>query len=197
MKNSSERFYDRAASLYPVVDLFLKPQKRKFFGTINSYPPGRLLEIGVGNGSHLKYYIRHEISGIDTSKKMLARAKKHQNVNIQVLHMSGEALQFPAETFDYVVLSHVIAVVDDPEKVLEEVWKVLKPGGKLFILNHFTPVNWLRYLDLSFEKISTLLHFKSVFQICSLQNIKKFALLSEADAGMFSYFKILTYEKSL
>ena len=194
---TSEQFYDRLTFLYPLIDLFLKPQKRKFFKTINTYPPGRLLEIGVGNGSHLKYYTAHKITGIDTSEKMLARAMKRQTDRMALLQMNGEALQFSDETFDYVVLSHVIAVVNDPEKLLAEAHRVLKPNGKVFILNHFTPNSWLRHIDIGFEKLSGLLHFKSVFHTTSVQKIRAFKLLRESDAGLFSYFKILIYEKNI
>ena len=196
MNNASEKFYDRVTPLYPFIDLFLKPQKRKFFNIINGYPHGRLLEIGVGNGSHLKYYSNHDITGIDTSERMLVKAGKRQK-KIQLLQMNGETLQFPSETFDYVILSHVIAVVEDRKKILKEVYRVLKPNGKVFILNHFTPDNWLRYLDICFEKICRLLHFKSVFHIAGVQNTKEFTPLFEINAGLFSYFKILIYEKKV
>ena len=194
---SSDQFYDRLTFLYPVIDLFLKPQKRKFVNTINGFPNGRLLEIGVGNGSHLKYYRNHSITGIDTSRSMLTRARKVQTDRTFLLHMNGESIRFPNETFDYVTLSHVITVVEDPERLLEEVHRVLKPNGKLFILNHFTPYNLLKYVDSAFEKISGLLHFKSVFRINSLSNIKTYKLLRESGAGLFSYFKILIYEKNI
>jgi phosphatidylethanolamine/phosphatidyl-N-methylethanolamine N-methyltransferase len=197
VKNASEKFYDRLSFLYPLIDLFLAPQKRKFFGMINSYPQGRLLEIGVGNGNHLKHYGSHDIIGIDTSENMLDHARKYERDNIQILKMNGEALLFPNEAFDYIILSHVIAVVEDPEKVLEEVYRVLKLGGKVFILNHFTPDNWLKYLDISVAGISKLFHFKSVFHITSLQKIEKFKLLNAFAADPFSYFKILIYEKNV
>jgi phosphatidylethanolamine/phosphatidyl-N-methylethanolamine N-methyltransferase len=197
MNNASEKFYDRLSFLYPVIDLFLMPQKQKFFGLINSYPQGRVLEIGVGNGNHLKYYPSHQITGIDTSENMLTQARKYQKDNIQLLKMNGEALSFPNEAFDYIILSHVIAVVDDPEKVLEEVYRVLKPCGKVFILNHFTPDNWLKYLDRCVAGISKFFHFKSVFQMASLRKIEKFKLLSAFPADPFSYFKILIYEKNV
>jgi phosphatidylethanolamine/phosphatidyl-N-methylethanolamine N-methyltransferase len=197
MKTRSEKFYDWFTVLYPAVDIFLKPQKRKFFGRINALPYGRLLEIGVGNGAHFKYYSTHDIVGIDTSRSMLDRADGHRTANIQLVHMNGEALLFPNETFDYVILSHVVAVVEDPQKLLEEVHRVLKSTGKVFILNHFTPDNWLKYLDRTVEKFSGLLHFRSVFPKSSLNETGKFRLLNEFNAGMFSYFKILVYEKNL
>lgn len=183
--------------MYPLIDLFLKPQKRKLFHMINTLPSGRLLEIGVGNGADLKYYTRHIVIAVDNSKSMIERARKRQKDNVCLLQMNGEALSFPNESFDYVILSHVIAVVEHPEKVMLEVHRVLKPNGKIIILNHFTPNNWLKYLDISFAKISRLLYFRSVFRITELAEIRKFRLLSESRAGLFSYFKILIYEKNV
>lgn len=192
----SAKFYDRVYFLYPVVDVFLKPQKQKFFSLINSNPPGLLLEIGVGNGAHFRYYGTHQVTGIDTSINMLTRARTHASNNIHVAHMNGEELLFPDQLFDYVTLSHVIAVVKHPEKLMIEVHRVLKPGGKVFILNHFTPDNIVGRIDRLFAWLSKLLYFKSSFQMCDL-NMDKFQLLSETNAGLFSYFKILTYEKKL
>ncbi|RZK57235.1 MAG: class I SAM-dependent methyltransferase [Pedobacter sp.] len=196
MSRQTDNFYNHFSFFYPVVDLFLKPQKHKLFQEINKLPYGQLLEIGVGNGSHLKLYKTHQVTGIDTSVSMLEVAKKHKTENIQLLQMNGEKLLFPDQTFDYVILSHVIAVVDFPEKVLEETYRVLKPDGQLFILNHFTPNNWLRHIDKVFQVFSKAFHFKSVFHIDSLTTIKKFRLLFEINFGQFSYFKLLIYKKA-
>ncbi len=197
MNTQSEKFYNRWTFLYPIVDLFLRPQKRIFFNTINSYPHGQLLEIGVGNGAHFKYYNRHKIIGIDTSTSMVTKAQKRTKDNIEVVQMNGENLSFQNETFDYVILSHVLAVVEDPENLLKEVYRVLKPDGKIFILNHFTPNNWLGYVDKIFGGVSRIFHFKSVFHISDLRQIEKFKILRSFNAGPFSYFKILIYEKSI
>jgi len=197
MNTRSEKFYNRFAFMYPVIDLFLRPQKRKFFSTINGYPNGQLLDIGVGNGAHFKYYSTHKITGIDTSRNMVMQAQKQAGGNIHVLQMNGENLSFRSGVFDYVILSHVLAVVEDPERLLEEVYRVLKPGGKIFILNHFTPNNWLRYVDEAFGNISRRFHFKSVFHVSDLHQIEKFKMLRSFNAGPFSYFKILIYEKSI
>lgn len=196
MSKQTDNFYNHFSFFYPLVDLFLKPQKHKLFQEINKLPPGQLLEIGVGNGSHLKLYKTHQVTGIDTSFSMLDIAKKQKTDNIQLLQMNGEALLFPDQTFDYVILSHVIAVVDHPEKVLEEVDRVLKPNGQLFILNHFTPNNWLRHIDKAFQVVGKAFHFKSVFHINSLKAIKRFMLLKEITFGQFSYFKLLIYKKA-
>jgi len=192
----SAKFYDKIYFLYPLIDIFLRPQKQKFFTYITNHPPGLLLEIGVGNGAHFRYYREHHVIGIDTSINMLARARKHASNNIQIVHMNGEELLFPDQSFDYVTLSHVIAVVKHPEKLMIEVLRVLKPGGRVFILNHFTPDNLLGKIDHLFARVSKLLYFRSSFQMCNL-SMDRFQLLSETNAGLFSYFKILTYEKKI
>lgn|SRR5687768_8837382 len=196
MSKKTDNFYNRFSFFYPLVDIILRPQKRRLFAEINALPFGNLLEIGVGDGKHLSLYKSHKITGIDTSASMLRLAKKRQKDNIDLIQMNGEQLLFPAGVYDYVVLSHVIAVVDNPETLLGEIYRVLKPGGKIFILNHFTPGNCLKYLDKSFQSLSGIFHFKSVFYANSLISLQKFTLLEEISFTRFSYFKLLIYGKA-
>ncbi len=196
MSKQTADFYNRFSFFYPLVDILLKAQKRKLFQEINSQAPGKLLEIGVGNGKHLKYYETHQVTGIDTSVSMLAIARKQKINAIELLEMNGEKLLFQDQSLDYVVLSHVIAVVDKPNRLLEEIHRVLKPSGKIFILNHFTPNNWLKYVDLAFMPIAMIFHFKSIFHIRNLAAIKNFKLLKVIELGYLSYFKILIYRKA-
>ena len=195
MDNKTAKFYDRFSILYPIVDLFLKPQKRRLAEEVNALPSGLLLEIGVGNGSQLPLYKKHEIIGIDTSQKMLEIAQQHNRANIQLMEMDGQQLLFPDQTFDYIILSHVIAVVENPDLLLREAHRVLKPNGKILILNHFTPNNWLRYIDHVFSYYSKAFHFKSKFEIDHLIAINLFELNKEISLGYFSYFKLLIYSK--
>jgi len=192
----TDSFYNRFSFFYPLADAFLKGYKRVLFQEINKQPFGQLLEIGIGNGRHLPMYRTHNITGIDTSFNMIEIARIHQTEHVELLQMNGEALAFKDNSFDYVVLSHVIAVVDNPETLLAEVGRVLKPNGKLFILNHFTPNTWMKYVDYSFQFLSNMFHFKSVFFITQLANIKKFSLLKEISFGRHAYFKLLIYSKT-
>lgn len=196
MKSGTVSFYNTFSIFYPLVDLFLKPQKRFLIQEINRYPEGKLLEIGIGNGSHLPLYKKHRITGIDTSSKMLTAAARRINKDIELLVMNGENLDFQKESFDYVVLSHVIAVVGNPEQLLEEVYRVLKPNGIVFVLNHFTPNNWLKYVDHSLEWASKKFHFRSVFYLSNLRTVEKFSLLREFQFGSFSYFKLLIFRRN-
>ncbi|MFT4017713.1 MAG: class I SAM-dependent methyltransferase [Agriterribacter sp.] len=189
-------FYNKFSFFYPFIDVFLRPQKRILFNEINKLPYGNVLEIGVGNGSNLSFYKKHDITGIDTSQKMLDAAKKIAGEKAVLLLMNGELLGFQDHSFDYVVLSHVLAVAGNPESILEEAYRVLKPRGRIFILNHFTPDNWLKYLDYSFQPVSKAFRFRSLFYLHRLETLKKFILLSETRVGALSYFKLLIYRKA-
>jgi phosphatidylethanolamine/phosphatidyl-N-methylethanolamine N-methyltransferase len=195
MMFSTDVFYNRISFMYPIINSFLKGQREVLIGEVNNCPPGKLLEIGVGNGSHLPLYASHDITGIDISEAMLGNAKRFESSIIRLLVMDGENLSFADSGFDYVVISHVIAVVQNPDKLLEQVHRVLKPGGKLFILNHFTPDNGLKYIDRAFHPLSSVLHFKSLFYIDSINGLKRFSLLKQEELGSFSYFKLLILSK--
>lgn len=132
MRVQADSFYNRFASLYPLVDIFLKPQKNALMREIDDLPHGDLLEIGVGNGAHLHQYTKHTVTAIDSSLAMLEVARKKHVANVKLMQMDGQALDFDDAQFDYVVLSHVIAVVANPEKLINEVFRVLKPSGKVF-----------------------------------------------------------------
>lgn len=191
----TEYFYNLLSPFYPVIDFFLWPQKRVLLREVNGQPHGQLLEIGVGNGSHLRLYKTHSITAIDTSSSMLNVASRRKTNRVELLQMDGESLAFPDNCFDYVVLSHVLAVVNDPEKLMSEVDRVLKPYGRIFILNHFTPDNWMKHIDYSFNVLSRAFHFRSVFHVTDLRAFKNFSLLKEVDFGSASYFKLLIYLK--
>lgn len=193
--NSTSNFYNRISFLYPLINYFLKGQKEVLIREVNNCAPGKLLEIGVGEGSHLPLYCSHHITGIDVSDGMLEKAKRFESDRIRLLLMDGETMSFSEASFDYVVISHVLAVANDPDKLLKEVYRVLKPEGKLFILNHFTPDNPLEYVDRAFHPFSSLLHLRSVFYADNIDGLKQFRLLKQTDLGKFSYYKLLILSK--
>jgi len=193
--NSTRSFYNRISFLYPVINYFLKGQKKSLIHEVNKEPPGTLLEIGIGNGSHLRLYAYHQVTGIEISEAMLKKAQRFKNDRYQLLLMNGENLEFTKASFDYVVMSHVLAVTKNPEQLLQEAYNVLKPGGKLFILNHFTPDNWLGHVDRAFQPLSFLLHFKSAFYLHKLGTLRRFTLLQQINLFVGSYFKLLIFCK--
>lgn len=195
MISSSSYFYNQISKLYVIIDLFLMHHKNKLIKLINKDTCYHVLEIGVGNGSHLNLYKNKNITGIDTSSNMLYLARKREVNNVQLLLMSGENLEFESNRFDAVIISHVLSVVDNPEKVFGQAKQVLKSKGKIYILNHFTPNNGLKWLDIIFNPISLLFRFKSEFYVQDFQHISGLKKIREIDLKPFSYFKILIFQK--
>ncbi|MDK3017746.1 class I SAM-dependent methyltransferase [Pseudodonghicola flavimaris] len=103
----------------------------------------RVLEVGVGTGLALEFY-RPElrVTGIDFSTEMLAQARAKvtqlQLTQVEELRqMDARALDFPDAQFDTVAAMHVLSVVPEPERVMAEIARVCKPGGRVVITNHF------------------------------------------------------------
>ncbi|MCK0126747.1 class I SAM-dependent methyltransferase [Gelidibacter sp. F2691] len=116
--------------------------RRRAVDFINSLT-GSVLEVGVGTGLSLQHYKSElQVTGIDFSDEMLAKAQsKVQRLGLDhvksLQQMDARALDFPDGSFDTVAAMHVLSVVPDPEKVMSEIARVLKPGGKVVITNHF------------------------------------------------------------
>lgn len=195
MHRSTGTFYDRVSILYPFINFFLAGHRKRLIEEVNGQPPGLVLEVGVGMGSHLDLYVSHQITGIDISKKMLQRAQRFKRPDIRLMLMNGEATNFDDDSFDYVVMAHVLAVAGNADAMLREAHRVLKPGGRLFVLNHFTPDNLLGWLDRAFQPVSSLLHFKSSFHLQAIRGFDQFNLIKQIGLGPGCYFKLLIFSK--
>lgn len=102
---------------------------------------GRVLEIGLGTGKTLPYYgasVTH-LSVVEPSKGMnrkSARALAEAAFETEVKPIKGEELPFDAGYFDCVVCTMTLCSVDDPDLVLQEMFRVVKPGGHYHFLEH-------------------------------------------------------------
>jgi phosphatidylethanolamine/phosphatidyl-N-methylethanolamine N-methyltransferase len=117
--------------------------RRRAVEAANRLPGSRVLEVGVGTGLALPRYLpAKRITGIDLSAEMLAGAQKRADeaglTNIEALReMDAEATDFPDGTFDIAVAMFVASVVPHPRKLLEEMRRVVRPGGNILFINHF------------------------------------------------------------
>lgn len=101
---------------------------------------GDVLEVGAGTGANLRHYERAtRVVALEPDPSMAKRLPtkvSEATVPVEIVTGSAEALPFPDESFDAAVVTFVFCSVDDPGVALGEVRRVLKPGGKLAILEH-------------------------------------------------------------
>jgi len=145
--------YARWAPVYDLVFTFVMRPGRKAIAAAANRIGGRVLDVGVGTGLELPMFGGHvRLTGIDLSEPMLARARQRvcdkALANVEGLFiMDAEHLAFNDAHFDAVVAPYVLTVLPAPEATLNELARVVKPGGEIIIVNHFGagegPIAWI------------------------------------------------------
>ena len=145
MKNKSSDYYDRNAAVY---DKILSPVEKtlsKWRRRLLKDAHDKTLEVGVGTGKSFSDYPNGvSITGIDSSENMLKhareRAKGYNHIE-ELLIMDAEDLDFPDNSFDTVVSSCVFCSVNNPVKAFEEIKRVCKSTGSIYLLEHVRTKN--------------------------------------------------------
>jgi phosphatidylethanolamine/phosphatidyl-N-methylethanolamine N-methyltransferase len=143
--------YARWAPVYdPIFGVITGRAIRATMAAVNALPEGRVLEVGVGTGISLPHYRGNRaVTGIDISPDMLKRAearvreKKLARVE-RLAVMDASDLGFADGSFDAAVAMFVMTVVPDAPRVMGEMVRVVKPGGHVVIVNHFSAAAGLR-----------------------------------------------------
>jgi ubiquinone/menaquinone biosynthesis C-methylase UbiE len=136
------QYYDRLAPRYDrsirFCDRLLSVDEGRRW--VTSQATGDVLEIGVGTGLNLPLYERTlRIMGVDLSEAMLAEARARAAAigrDVDLRQGNAEALDFPGDRFDTVVFSFCLCSIPDDRKAVAEGVRVLKPGGRVLLLEH-------------------------------------------------------------
>jgi phosphatidylethanolamine/phosphatidyl-N-methylethanolamine N-methyltransferase len=153
---STKRIYDIHSMFYDATFGRLVARRvARAISHMNIASDDRVLDLGIGTGMSLNFYPldRGRIVGVDLSSGMLREARKkireQGRQNASVFQADAMRLPFADNSFDHVFISHVISVVSDPCRLVEEAQRVAKPGSRIVIVNHFQSTN--RFIAL-FEK---------------------------------------------
>jgi ubiquinone/menaquinone biosynthesis C-methylase UbiE len=138
----NERFF---AFFYPrLVERAENAGQRETRRELLAQARGKTLELGAGSGLNLDHYTARvtELIVTEPSPHMLAhlrealRDRRLQVGSCKLVQTGAEQLPFGDGEFDTVVCTYVLCSVSDPARVLEEVARVLRPGGEFLFLEH-------------------------------------------------------------
>ena len=128
-------FYDK------VFERFFEPRIRRAIKILDPRSGQRLLDIGVGTGLSLPLYPPGAfVAALDLAGAMLLEAQRkgtRHGLRTRLARMDAQCLGFADNAFDLALVSYVVSVVPDPVRLLREAGRVVKPGGRIAVLNHF------------------------------------------------------------
>jgi phosphatidylethanolamine/phosphatidyl-N-methylethanolamine N-methyltransferase len=169
----NEAAYSRWAPIYDLLfDLPFHPGRLAAAraAAAAAGPDGAMLVVGVGTGLELELLPADlRVTGIDISAAMLdiARervARKGLRQVRNLLVMDAGAIDFPDAQFDVALAPYVMSVVPNPARVLSETWRVVRPGGRMVVMNHFAAERGPRAaIEAAMEKIASWLGWHPKF----------------------------------
>ena len=107
---------------------------------------GRVLEIGIGSGLNLPFYTQRaqQVIGLDPSPRLLAMARgagRQLEGAIELVEGSAEAVPLDDRSIDTVVTTWTLCSIPDARRALAEMRRVLRPGGRMLVLDFGKPQN--------------------------------------------------------
>jgi phosphatidylethanolamine/phosphatidyl-N-methylethanolamine N-methyltransferase len=148
VKEKRRPIYDKLAKRYEGA---IGPLERNYLSrlrarTLSHLPEGsRLLEIGAGTGLNFPHYPAGTCGAAsEFSFEMLRLAcGKPRPEDVRIVQNRAEELPFGPRTFDAAFATLVFCSIESPQAAFEELKRVVKPGGKIVLLEHVRPANML------------------------------------------------------
>jgi len=214
-KGEDKKKYDIAAARYdyfefPMEVLAFSRWRRLLFAKVEEFVGAGaaesergeeklILEVGVGTGKNMPYYGTGEYIGIDISRKMLEKSKKRTERigrRIDLVQCDAELLPFRDGVFDAIISTYVFCSVENPVRGLKELYRVLRPDGRVFFLEHMRCENEIggKILD-ALNPIAR--SFGPEINRRTVDNIKKAGFrIAEERWLLTSVFRFIVAEKS-
>ncbi len=143
------------AAFFAALDSYMHwkcgARKRRLFAEL----PRVVVELGSGAGANFRYLAPgSKLIAIEPNPHMhpyLARNAQRRQIDLEIRGLAGEGLDLPDHSVDAILCSLVLCTVHDPARVLSEVLRVLRPGGRFLCIEHVAApsssfIGWLQRL---------------------------------------------------
>jgi phosphatidylethanolamine/phosphatidyl-N-methylethanolamine N-methyltransferase len=173
-----------------------EPGRRLAVDKMDCRPGERVLEVGVGTGLSLRYYPEDvHVTGIDVSPHMLDRARARLNGaadRVDLALMDAQALEYADASFDKVVAMYVASVVPEPRRMVAEMQRVCRPGGELFIVNHFSRNRGaMAAIERLASPVSRFVGFRTSFPLEVFLAESDLNVIETVPVNLFGYWKLI------
>jgi ubiquinone/menaquinone biosynthesis C-methylase UbiE len=154
------RYWDKTARNYDKQIAFWE---RRLFGDgrqwVCAQATGEVLEVAIGTGRNLPYYPEGiRLTGIEFSPAMLDLARRRADelgLQVDLCVGDAQALDLPDASFDTVVCTLSLCAIPDDRRAVAEMWRVLRPGGRLLLLDHVAGApRWVRAVQWLMELVT-------------------------------------------
>ena len=188
--------YTLYSPVYDLVARYFKNSRKESIDSLGIKAGDKILIVGAGTGLDLEFLNNDVvIIATDITASMVEQIKKRNNIlnrNVQVIVMDGQALKFENNSFDFVILHLILAVIPDPIACIKESERVLKRGGKIAVFDKFVHKNNTVSAFRKFTNVFTNFLFSDITR--SFETIianTKLIVLSDNDADFNGNFRLI------
>ena len=173
---------DRACSMGQVM---------KLRSQVVPHARGRVLEVGMGSAINMEFYDPENVEmvyGLEPSDGMRRKAQPNlarSPIKVEWLDLPGEKIPLKDHSVDTVLLTFTLCTIPDWHAALQQMWRVLKPGGELLFLEHgesphATTRKWQHRITPGWKKLAGGCHLnrniadliqRAGFEIIELENL--------------------------
>ena len=117
--------------------------RRTMVDAVDPGPGRRILDVATGTGLVARALARRgaQVTALDQSEAMLAVARAHPDAGITFMVGEAERLPFADASFDALTFTYLLRYVDDPDATLRELARVVRPGGRVAMVEFGVPAN--------------------------------------------------------